>query len=163
MKGLLERLKAGKNNTKKIIFPGTDQSVYLKILSCSERQKAAIDAENHFKAKEIEISMVNADVFESEKDIRLIFLSVKDADGKPICDNIDIFRNKINDTERAALIREYNLFEEECSPYLNEISKEKFDELLFNIKKKPAQTIGSVSNIVIARKLIICLVSHPET
>jgi len=161
MNNMLAKLKAGIKNRKTIKFPGTDQDVVLRVLSEAELQDAALAADQHFKAKKVDIGFSTADELEAEQTLQVIYRSIKDASGNPIVDSVDEFRNLITSEEKSILTENYQSLEQECSP--REMSAKKFDDLLENVKKNPEMTVGSVSNITTARRLIICLVSQLQS
>jgi hypothetical protein len=156
----LEKLKAGKRNTKIIKFPGTEQDIVINVLSNAERQDAHFAAERHFKGNHIEVSMVTVDAYEGEKSLQMIYRALKDADHQPIAKTVDAFRSLLTLDEKDFLIAEYIAFEKECSPVTEAILEEELDALIVSVKKNADETVGSVLSINIARKLIVSLVSR---
>ncbi|MBN2427106.1 MAG: hypothetical protein JXK94_02090 [Deltaproteobacteria bacterium] len=158
---LLERLKAGIKNTKNIPFPGTDQEVTLRVLSNAELQEAHFAAERHFKKAEIEPGMTTIDAYEDEKTTQILFRALRDPEepANGIASSASEFRGLLNRQEKDALVDEYTAFEMECSPRTEDMTEQEIGSLIEDVKKNP-QTLGSVSNITTARKLIAFLVSR---
>lgn len=157
---LLAKLKAGTRNTKTIKFPGTEEKIVLRILSEAERQEALLVAEQHFKAKKVEINLATSDIFEAENTLQLLYRAISDPDGNPIIKTVDEFRSNITRDEKDLLTEAYLDFEQESSPSPARMSAEKFESLLSDLKKNPEIIIGSVSSLGIARRLITSLVNQ---
>ncbi|KAF0145119.1 MAG: Uncharacterized protein FD156_1230 [Nitrospirae bacterium] len=156
---LLEKLKAGKKNKNTIKFPGTDQDIIISVLSEADIQAAHFESERLFKKNGIEVSMSTVDAYEAEKTTQILFRACSDTDGKPLSKTVDEFRSQILKAEKDILVDEYNSLEQECSPNPEKISTEDMEKIIDEVKKRP-EMIGSVSNIVIARKLIVSLASR---
>jgi hypothetical protein len=159
---LLEQLKAGTKNVKTISFPGTDQDVVLRILSNGELQAAHFAAERLFKRADIAPSMTTIDAYEDEKTTQILFRALRNPEdtSQGIAGSVDEFRSLLNRQEKDILVDEYNAFEGECSPQVAEMSEQEVERLIEEVKKNPG-TLGSVSNITIARRLIAFLVAPP--
>jgi hypothetical protein len=162
MSDLLQRLKLGSDNVKLIDWPGTDKKVALKILSQQDTQLAAFDTERIFKSNKIEISMVTAEEYESEKSTQILYRALRDPEklSEAIAGTITEFRSLLSREEKKLLIDQYLAFESECSPSPDNLSNEEFDRLVESVKKKVEQTLGSVSNIGTLKRLITTLVSQ---
>lgn len=158
----LERLKAGVKNRKILVYPGSDMDITIRVLSEAERQEAHFETEQYFKRRGIEISMVTVDAYEAEKSLRMLYKAITDADSKPIARSIERFRELITVDEKNSLVDEYMALEKDCSPNIAELSDSETDEILEDLKKNPA-TVGNVSSIVTARRLIICLADRLAT
>lgn len=156
---LLEQLKKGTDNKKTISFPGTSEEVVVSVLSEGARQDAQFATEQHFKRKEIEVSMSTVDAYESEKTIQMLYRALSDQEGKPLAGTVDEFRNLLTVDEKDRLVDEYLAFENECSPNIETMSESELENLYQEIKKKP-ETIGNFSSIGTARQLISYLVNR---
>ena len=156
---LLEKLKAGKKNKKTIKYPGTDQDIVVSILSEADIQIAHFEAERLFKKNGIEVSMSTVDAYEAEKTTQILFRACSDTEGKPLAKAVDEFRSQVLKAEKDILVDEYNALENECSPNPDMMSGEDIEKIIDEVKKRP-EIIGSVSNIVTARKLIVSLASR---
>lgn len=158
---LLEKLKAGTRNTKTIKFPGTSQDVLIKVLSNADLQDAAFATEMLFKSKGIEMSMSIVDAYEDEKTTQILYRALRDPidQTKPITASIDEFKSLITKAEKDKLVDEYITLEQECSPNIDSMSEADMHAFLDELKKSP-ETLGNVSNIITARRLISFLVSQ---
>jgi hypothetical protein len=159
---LLERLKKGTDNKKIIKYPGTQEKIQLHPLSEGERQSAHFAAEDHFKQNGIEISMATVDAYESEKTLQMLYLAIRDMKGKPLAPTADEFRSQVTIDEKNALVDDYLALEKECAPNQEVMTDVELETLFEEIKKKP-ETLGSFSNIGIARQLISYLANRQQT
>ncbi len=140
---LLDKLKAGKKNVRKLNFPGTDEGVGLTVLTEAEVQQAIFAAERHFKDCGIEISSTTLGAYNAEVNIQLLALALVDprkgdSPGRPYAPafrSADELRNNITREARDALVEEYNAFEDECSPSPLRMSVEAYETLFEDIKK----------------------------
>jgi hypothetical protein len=156
---MLARLKKGTDNKKTIAFPGTHEEVVVSVLSEGARQDAQFATEQHFKRKDIDVSMSTVDAYEAEKTLQMLYRALSDQEGNPLARTVDEFRNRITVDEKDRLVEEYLAFEKECSPDPETMSEAELEALIEEIKKKP-EMIGSFSNIGTARQLISCLVNR---
>ena len=163
MSGLLDKLKLGTSNIKLVKWPGSDVQVTLRILSQQDVQEAHFATERLFKSNKIEISMVTADEYTSEKSTQILFRCIRNPENleTPICNTIEEFRRSITRAERDVLIEEYLGFEAECSPSPDNLSNDEFDKVLSDLKKKPAETLGNITSISTLKKLLLIMASPP--
>lgn len=170
MSDLLKRLKAGSENNKFLNWPGTENKVVMQILTVAQLQEAIIATENIFKKADIAISIQGGslpmiDEFEAERITQVLYRALRDPEKltEPIAPTITEFRALLSNAERDELGKEYIAYEKECSPSPDTLSKEEFESLYQGLKKNATQTIGSVSSISTAKKLMLCLVKQLET
>lgn len=158
---LLEKIKAGDNNTKIIKFPGTDKPVLLKILSNADTQEAGIAAERYFESQKIAFSTSTVDLFADEQKTQMLFRALCDPDDrqKPIADSVAKLREQLTIEEKNYLIDQYMAFEQECSPNMAKMTDAEVDSFLDDLKKNPAP-IMNCSNIVLLRRLLLCSVNR---
>ena len=129
----LQRLKQGKNNSKLVNFPGTEEKVALVILPSNEVADASIKAENYIKDKGI--------VDEDDKSIvnqaYMVYKALRDKDDlkKPLSDSFEEFYGTLDNTEIQYLMVEYSLLVNETSPFLTSITEETFQELKKTLEK----------------------------
>lgn len=164
MSDLLSRLKAGIGNVKSITWPGTETTIAMRVLSQQEHQDAAFATEQLFKGAKIDISMVTADEYESEKVTQLLYRALHDPEKleEPICKTVGEFRKLLTGSEKKLLAEQYMSWEQECSPSPDNMSDHEFDQLLLSVKKNPGGTIGSITNLSTLRKLLSSLVDQPK-
>lgn len=159
---LLERLKRGTENKKTIKFPGTETNIQIRVLSEAERQAAHFAAEQHFKRQGIDVSMATVEAYEAEKTIQMLYRALSDEEGKALAHTPMRFAELLTIDEKSALVDEYMAHEKDCSPNPETLSEEEIDEIFESLKKN--QTIpGNVSNIAIARQVIISLANRLRT
>jgi hypothetical protein len=161
MSDLLSRIKAGSDNVKLINWPGHSpdkaSKVLLKILSQDEHQSAAFSTERHFKSEKIEISMVTAEEYESEKATQILFRALRDPEktSEPISPTISDFRRLLTKNEKEVLADEYLTFEKDCSPSGENLSSDELDSVIAELKKKP-EAVWSTNLSTAMLKSCIC-------
>jgi len=148
---LLEKLKAGTKNEKRVKFPGTETEVDIRLLSDSDLQAAHFAAERLFRKEDIGYHVGTVDAYESEKTTQILFRALEDPEtGKPVAANIDAMRKLITRDEKDFLVGEYAALEAECSPAVE--SEAELAALVEDVKKNP-DSAGSVSSISMLRRL----------
>ena len=161
---MIEKLKLGTANVKLIKWPGNDVTVAMHILSQSEIQESVFAAERLFKGSKIEMNFGTADEYESEIANQKLYRALRDpAEDKPVADNIVEFKKSLTSGERKMLMEEYIAFEQECSPSPDNLSNDEFDKVLSDLKKKPLETIGTITSLAVAKKLLLTMASPPAT
>lgn len=152
----LKELKAGVDNKIVVRFPGTETEVELHVLSNQDTLDASLAADRLYKDQEIRVGFENIKDYESERTTQLLFRAMRvPGTGKTIADNITEFRSLLTVAERAALVDEYNALDERCNPSPETLPAEKFDALVEDLKKKPQETIGSISSMSTLRRLAL--------
>jgi hypothetical protein len=161
---LIEKLKAGKRNVKTIKFPGTEDDIFLQILSNADIQDAVFAAERRFKSEEIAITSSTLDAYEDERTTQIIFRALRDPldPKKPFASTADELRKLLSKEEKDHLVSEYNAFQDECSPRIEEMTAEKFDEIWAALKKNPQTALNFLSSGT-QRRLLLYLASLPAT
>jgi hypothetical protein len=165
MSDLLSKLKLGTANHKLIDWPGTQTKVVLKILSMAETQEAMFATERHFKQSKIEVNLVTAKEYDTELTTQTLYRAIRDPQKleEPIALTITDFRLCLNRDESDLLFKEYLAFEADCSPSMDNLSGEEFDRIVADVKKKPEETLGSVTNLAVLRRLVLFMVKHLKT
>jgi hypothetical protein len=165
MSDLLSKIKAGTDNVKLLDWPGSSQKVALRILSQRDFQDAIFSTERHFKAEKIEVNMVTAEEYDSEKATQILYRALRDPEHltEPICPTVTAFRQTLTREEKAIILQEYVAFESECSPAPQNLSDEEFDKVFEDLKKNATTTLGSVTSLSLAKKLITTLVDQLVT
>lgn len=158
----LEAIKAGINNKISILWPGTEHSITMRILSDDEIKAATFNARHWFEKSKISIDFVTIETFKGEETVRMLFAALSDSEtGKPLCSSVDVFRSSVTRDEISALVAAYEQFEREVSPNAETMTDEEVSKLLATLKKKPEETLGSVSSIATAKRLLRSLVAQP--
>lgn len=161
----LEAIKQGIRNKRTILWPGTEHSVDLRILSDDEIKKATFAARSWIeKTNSTPIDFVTLETFKGEETVQMLYLALSDAENnKPLCSTIAVFRASLTRDEISSLVLAYTEFEKEVSPNPDAMTDEEVAKLLATLKKKPEETLGSVSSIAIAKRLLRSLVSPPAS
>jgi predicted transcriptional regulator len=160
--GLLEKLKAGSENYKETVWPGTDYIILLRVLSAHDQNNVTFETEKLFTNNKVSVGVGTIDDYNAERETRMLFYSITDPETRTQSfKNITEFRKVLTPEIKEILAEELNELHEECSPSPYEIDQAEFDKLVVNIKKNVEETVGSVSNIHTLRKLVIYLASPP--
>lgn len=156
---LLEKIKTSGKKKKETNWPGTDNKINLRILSDGDYLSSTMAVDTLFKG--ITIALQNIDRYNAELETQYLFRAIENPEtGNPLFSNITDFRDSLSPEVKEILADELDALHEEFSPDPMRMSDEKFDKLLFDLKKNAEMTVGSVSNIFIARKLIMYLVKN---
>lgn len=159
---LLEKLKAGKNNVKVITWPGTDEKVGLIVLTEAEKQRAAFETEKKFKSSGVEYNYGTAETYQSEQNTQMLVLSLVDPDKRtPLFKSADDLRPLLVTGVKSILIEQVNDWQQECSPSIEEMTEQKYQELFETVKKNPSILNGT--NLNTLRQLITFLASQPAS
>ena len=161
MSELLSKIKTGVKHTKMVLWPGSDQSVMLRILSEQERQEAAFAAERYFVKESVSIHMGTVDEYETEKANQMLWRVLRDpATQGQLTKTIAEFRAQITRDERTALVNEYVTFERDVSPSPENMTADEWTAFVEDVKKKPEETLGSFSSSNTLRKLVTTLAAQ---
>ncbi len=156
MTTLLEKLKASGYHKKETKWPGTDNIIHLRILNENDYLQASLSTDKLFSGTPIAVQ--NIDKYNAELETQYLFRSLEDPEtGKQLFSNITDFRDLLTPEIKEILADELDSLHEEFSPDPLRMDQEAFDKLLNDVKKNAKETVGTVSNIFIARKLIIYL------
>ena len=160
---LHERIRAGTRNRCEILWPGTDVPVFLRVLSKAELQEAAFAADKRFRAAGVEVSTHTVEAYIDEETLQILYRALGDEAGKPVAPTVEQFRGLLNSNVQTALARAYKAHEEEISPDLDKLDDAGFAALLETLQKNAEATIGCVSSIATARRLLRSLVAPPAS
>lgn len=154
------RLQKGTRNTKEIKFPGEDKLVLLQALSVEECQQAAISALGYLTRQGHDPNHA-MDVLLNERSIQLLYRALRDPQDakKPLTENVDGFRAVIDQSEVEALIGEFEIFQAECVPVIENFPEEKVAELIEAIKKNP-EALSSVFDSRLLKLVITTMASQ---
>ena len=159
--GLLDKIKAGTNHYRETVWPGSDETVLLRVLNMEDYTTVFQETDKLFKG--ISIGIANADDFNSEKENFMVYYSLTDpVSKKRLFKDITEFRKSVTPEIREILAEELDALHTEVSPDPYHVSNEEFDKLLFDLKKNSVKTVGSVSNIFTLRKLVVYLAAPPK-
>lgn len=162
----IKKLKAGKKNKRLVKYPGSDEKVVVRVLTCAEIQNVNLAVETHFRSLDINYSMdwllAQDDTNRDEETIQTIWKAFTDKDGKPLADDIDELRANLTDTEKNYLITEYNIFQMECSPDLGEMPVEEFNDFVEDVKKNTDSALLNITSTSLLKRLVRSLVVQDQ-
>lgn len=151
---ILQKIKNGKNNKKVLDFPGTDTKVALVILTSAELTDAKLSADAYTK----ELGIEDESYIDIAQQQEIIYRSLRDVNNTEnrIADSVaDIRELQVN--EISFLMVQYNLFQQETSPFLSAVTEEQFD-----ILKKTFETMNlrdlNGESLVALRNFLLSLV-----
>lgn len=157
-------LKRGTKNSRDSVFPGTEKPIKIRVLSCAESQACGVAAEKWMEQqKDVKYSTFNAAMFNDENSIQVLFLALSTPEGQPIADDVHEFRANLTEPQLEALLTEYNSLQDECAPEVALMTQTGFDEIVADIKKKPVETIGKLSNTFLLKKLLLIMVDQDQS
>jgi hypothetical protein len=159
---LIDKLKAGKNNIKQTVWPGTTEPVGIVVLTDAESQEAQFATELLFKQRGLDFNVATADTYQAEQNTQVLARAIFDLETKkPLFKNADELRGLITHPDvKAALITEYLDWQRDCSPAMETMTEEQYDALFAEVKKNPS--ILTSSNSRTLRGLIIYLAERQQ-
>lgn len=151
---LLHKIKNGKKNTKLVEFPGSTTKVALVILSSNEITQAKVASDAYILEKKISGDTYMDMAFQQE----IIFRALRDKDNleNRLADNIDEIR-ALEVNELAYLQVQYNLFQQENSPFLSAVTEEQLDILKKTLEIMSLKDLSGES-LVALRSFLLSLV-----
>lgn len=153
---ILQKLKAGTANKKRINWPETDCVIEIRVASEQDHLDAVLAADNIFK--DHKIGFENVTVYQGEVETQLLYRCIlNEGGGERLFKNITEFRTILTPEIKNFLAEELYKLHEECSPSPFKMTDIEFDKFFEDVKKKPEETIGSVSNIALLKKLTLYL------
>lgn len=159
---ILAKLKAGRSVTKTTALG--DIKIGLRLLTEQDHQEAGWAANAMLDKHDAELSAANADIFESEKATQLLMRFVIDPDtGRPVFPDAAEVRATLTRDERNALADAYYDFEREYSPTERTMDEAEFMALLTDVKKKPEPTTLNDLSGALLKRLLLALVSPPNS
>lgn len=159
---ILQKIKAGTDHTKLIEWPGTGEKVLLKIPNDNDELQASLSTHEVFKEnKENKLDLGTSDAYDFEREAQILYRCILNPETKkPLFKDVFAFRGAINSDLKIYFSSELATLQDEYSPDYEKMTEEKFKEFLDLVKKNPSETIGNISSINIARKLIVSLVNQ---
>jgi len=155
---LLEKLRQGTAVYKDVEIPGSPGDfIRVKLLSEDDELQATLAADKIFDGHKV--GFENVRMYDAEIETQMLYRSLKDpSTGNGISKNITDFRSAFTPEMKEYFITELDNLRKEFSPSLDKMSPEDYDKLMEDLKKKPEEIVGSVSNIDLAKRLILSLV-----
>lgn len=153
----IARLRKGSENRKRILWPGTEEQVYIRVLAEGDYLRAEQHCDSAYRERGINLG--NVEERSALKDDYCIYLAIVDEDGKRLFPDFDTFVQYLTPEIRNILISEQNNLQSEYAPRMAEMSDDEFDSLLTEIKKN-TETVRNISDMHVLRRLIITMVSR---
>jgi len=163
MSSIAERIQAGTNARAEIRWPGTDVPVWIRVLSKPEIQEATFAADKHFRAEGVPVEAHTIEAYKDEETIRILYRALSDESGKPITATLSSFKVLVTTDVQNKLAEDYRAHELEVSPNLEAMSDEDFVVFMEGLRKNAEATIGCVSSIATARRLLRSLVAQLQS
>ena len=160
---LLERLKAGTKNYRETKWPGTNETILIGVLTEEDQLKVTLATDEIWRSAGLRVDHSNVDAYEAEKNNQLLFRVIKDPETKgPIDSSITEFRQLLSEGVRAILLDEVFAYQCDVNPSPYNMTDEQFDSLYMAVKKNAKATVGNISNIACARKLIVTMAAEHQ-
>lgn len=155
MGSILHRIKNGKKNHKLVDFPGTSEKVAIVILSSNETAEAKMAADEYVEKHKIKDETYVDIALQWE----LMYRALRDKDNlqSKIADSMEEFKELLDNSELAFLQVQYNLFVNEASPFLSQVTEEQFAELKKTFAKMNLSELSGES-LVALRNFLMSLV-----
>jgi hypothetical protein len=163
MSDLLQRLKAGTANVKRIKWPGSEAEVAIRVANSNDELAASTATDKYFKAEGIDVNAQNLEVYLSERNTQLLYRCIADPETGEALGTITEFRGLLTQGVRDVLVDEFAAWQKECSPNPDNTPPEEYDRLVAMVKKNVEVIDTKVSSISLARRLLRSLVERPAT
>lgn len=158
----LEKLLLGTENVRPIRWPGTDVTVSLRVLNQQDLQEASFATERLFQAQKLPYNTWLFDTYQGEQETQILYRALREPEtNQPLFPNISEFRKALTYETKKILIEEYLAHNKECSPSPDGLSDSEFDRLTEDLKKKPAETVGALTNLSTVKRLLLFTVCPP--
>ena len=154
----INKLKLGANNRKPVKWPGTKETVYIKVLSDFDYNTAVKETDLEYKDRGINLANVTERSCFIEQ--YCLFLSIVDEKGKRLFDDFKTFSECLTHELRLEFCDIQMAWQEECSPNIDYMPDKEFNVLLKEVKKNP-EKVKNISSTSLLRRLIITLAVRP--
>lgn len=166
MSDLVTLLKARKRFVKRIPLRTQEGTLDVGLMALNDAEEAEADlaTEKHFLPKKQED--IPSDDWHGERAVQVLCRAIVDPDKKPAepCLTVGEVRTLLAGSEVGYLLREYNEYCDAVRPSFDNLTKEQYEAIIEEVKKKPDSTIvlgwhmlaALVSFLVAERKT-----SHP--
>lgn len=148
---ILHKIKNGRNNKKIVEFPGTDVKVALVVLSSNDLTAAKLAADEYAEKMKITDDTYLDITLQQE----ILYRAMREVDNieKRVADSIDDIR-ELSVNEIAFLMVQYNLFQQETSPFLSSVTEEQFEALKKTLEKMTWKDLNGESLIALRNFLL---------
>lgn len=153
----LSKIKAGKKNYKLVNFPGTEEKVALAILTSLELTEAKTASDREIEEKGIDKEDSYADIIFQK---HIIYRALRDKDdiSKRLASSLEELEEIMDNQEIGFLMVEYNMMNQEMSPFLSTMTEEHFEELKKTLPKMNWNDLNGQS-LVALRNFLVSLAS----
>jgi hypothetical protein len=160
---LLEKLKAGKRNTRIITWPGRTEKIMFQILTEQEVEEAQFEVERRFKSEGIEFSASTVDAYQAAQNTAFLARAIVDTEtGKRMFKSTDELAQLPGFAAvKSIFIEEFNALDKECNPSLKTITEGEYQKLFTEVKKTPS-TLNFLNSTTLIG-LVGYLASQPVT
>ncbi len=159
----LERLKGSGGARRRVLWPGSDVEVDLRLPTEQDQIDASLAADRLYRDAKLDIGMHNIRDREAEQTTQLLWSCILDpATGKQLCSSVTDFRRLLVGDVRKALVEALSAFQQECSPCIDAMAAQEFDALILAVKKTPETALSNVTNISLLRRLVLSLAAQPS-
>lgn len=155
-----KELMKGIDNKKLIKFPFSNEHVYLRLLTESDECEASKATDLEYSGREV--NFYNSVERSSYKVSYELYLALVDSDNKRIYPSVNEFIKYTNKEVIRKLYEEYNNFEKEIFPQVQDLTDEQMKEIISEVKKN-SKIIMTFTDINILKKLILFMVYLEET
>lgn len=147
---LIEKLKAGKRNTRTITWPGRTEKIMFQILTEQEVEEAQFEVERRFKSQGIEFSASTVDAYQAAQNTAFLARAIVDPEtSKRMFKSTDELAQLPGfAAAKQIFIEEFNALDKECNPSLKTISEEEYEKLFTEVKKTPS-TLNSLNSTML--------------
>lgn len=161
--GLLENLKSASRHKKLIDWPAKDSAdkILLKTNTESDYIEATKATEGTFKG--ITIGMENIAKYDSEFEDQLLMRACFDPDGdgdKLLTSSAATFKDLMTPEVKDALADELDQLHAEFAPNPDKMTEDEYNEVVAEVKKNAQNTVLSITNISLLRRLLLTLASQ---
>ena len=156
----ITKLMRGSDSRRSIDWPGSDKKICIRVLS----EHDYIEAEEYcdsIYAKDRPVNLGNVDERNALRDTYCMYLAIVDDKGIKIFPDFTTFTDYCTPEVRAVLIAAQNEWQAECAPAIDRMTDDQMDDLLNSIKKN-IETVRSITDSRLLRRLIISMVSRQQ-
>lgn len=148
---LIERLRKGTDAKREITWPGSDERVELRCLSCTEVQEAESAAHERWKELKLDLDLWTSENFYSELTTQLIFRSLHRLDkNERLFSSMDELRDLITPDERTLIVSEYVELQNHANPDPGDLNVETVELIKAAIEKKDVASLSAFGSSTLA-------------
>lgn len=161
---LIERLRKGTDHSKEIHWPGSEERLIMRVLSCDAVQEAQSGAVARWDELGLELTLYTCDDYYSELQLQLLARSMRQLDRPDdrLFPEVADLRGLITPDERSLLASEYIEIQEHANPDIANVTPETIELLKQAVKKKDVVVLSGFGSSMLAI-YIIGMESQPES